>query len=147
MMTEKPFYLCSREYKPDLTVLDLEKVTIGSQELLIIAGPCAVESEEQMFATAAAGAGQYTALVGHALFSEKPGPLSDVCLGRKVALITNAGIPHRHLDVVHFTVAALAKSTYTEFIHQSESQKQMDTVLHLAQSLLDRFLDHVIGVR
>ncbi|MBW2081862.1 MAG: 3-dehydroquinate synthase [Deltaproteobacteria bacterium] len=94
-------------------------------------------------------AGQYTALVGHALFSEEPGPLSDVCVGKKVALITDAGIPQRHLDVVHSAVGALAKSTYTEFLDQGENQKQMATVLHLAERLLTRGFDRsdiIIGL-
>jgi 3-deoxy-7-phosphoheptulonate synthase len=44
-----PYKLASRETKPDSTTLDLGMgATIGGKELLIIAGPCAVESEEQI---------------------------------------------------------------------------------------------------
>lgn len=44
-----PYKLASRETKPDSTILDLGMgATIGGKKLLIIAGPCAVESEDQI---------------------------------------------------------------------------------------------------
>ncbi len=45
----KPYKLVSREMQPADTVIDLgDGVIIGGNELTIIAGPCSVESEEQM---------------------------------------------------------------------------------------------------
>jgi 3-deoxy-7-phosphoheptulonate synthase len=56
----QPFKLVSREIKPESTVLDVDGATIGGKEIAVIAGPCAVESEEQLLsvarAVAAAGA-------------------------------------------------------------------------------------------
>lgn len=50
-----PYKLASRETKPDSTVIDLGLgATIGNRKLLIIAGPCAVESQEQIMAVGAA---------------------------------------------------------------------------------------------
>ncbi len=45
----KKFKLVSREMKNDNTVIDFGGAKIGGNELLIIAGPCAVESREQIF--------------------------------------------------------------------------------------------------
>jgi 3-deoxy-7-phosphoheptulonate synthase len=43
----KPYKLVSRETHPESTVLSIGNVKIGAGEPVIMAGPCAVESEEQ----------------------------------------------------------------------------------------------------
>lgn len=43
----KPYKLVSRETMPQPTVITIGKVTIGGGDPVIMAGPCAVESEEQ----------------------------------------------------------------------------------------------------
>ncbi|HQN17607.1 MAG TPA: 3-deoxy-7-phosphoheptulonate synthase [Syntrophobacteraceae bacterium] len=42
-----PYKLVSRESQPDDTVIEVGSVAIGNGHLTIIAGPCAIESEEQ----------------------------------------------------------------------------------------------------
>jgi len=45
----QPFKLASRHFKPEGTVVDVGRgVTIGGQELAVAAGPCSVESPEQI---------------------------------------------------------------------------------------------------
>ncbi len=48
MSTRKPYQLVSREWKSSDTVFEVNNVKIGS-DLLMIAGPCAVENKEQIF--------------------------------------------------------------------------------------------------
>jgi 3-deoxy-7-phosphoheptulonate synthase len=43
----KPFKLVSRETHPRATVITIEDVVIGSDRPVVMAGPCAIESEEQ----------------------------------------------------------------------------------------------------
>jgi 3-deoxy-7-phosphoheptulonate synthase len=43
----RPYKLVSREFKPEDTIVQVGNVSIGSPNLTIIAGPCAVESEYQ----------------------------------------------------------------------------------------------------
>jgi 3-deoxy-7-phosphoheptulonate synthase len=50
----QPFKLVSREVKPDDTTFKVNGVPVGGKELVIIAGPCSVESEEQILSAAAA---------------------------------------------------------------------------------------------
>ena len=50
----RPYKLTGREFKPDDTVIQIQNVTVGNGELVVFAGPCAVESEEQVMATARA---------------------------------------------------------------------------------------------
>src|ERR687894_1473793 len=48
----KPFKLISLDLRPEKTVVKVGDAEIGGDELAIIAGPCAVESREQVFAVA-----------------------------------------------------------------------------------------------
>src|SRR5512140_2589281 len=48
----QPFKLVSREVKEEDTVIDVGGVPLGGGSIAIMAGPCSVESEEQILATA-----------------------------------------------------------------------------------------------
>jgi 3-deoxy-7-phosphoheptulonate synthase len=48
----QPFKLASREFKPTKTVVRVRDVEIGGERLPIVAGPCSVESEDQILETA-----------------------------------------------------------------------------------------------
>ncbi len=48
----KPYKLASREFHPQNTIVKVNDLAIGSDEIVIVAGPCAVENEEQLLATA-----------------------------------------------------------------------------------------------
>lgn len=50
----QPFKLVSRQVKPQRTVVKVGGVPIGNGEFIVIAGPCSVESREQLFSTAQA---------------------------------------------------------------------------------------------
>ncbi|MDI3339867.1 MAG: 3-deoxy-7-phosphoheptulonate synthase [Sphaerobacter sp.] len=50
----KRYKLASREFHPEDTVIRVGDVEIGGTEVVIIAGPCSVESEEQIIETARA---------------------------------------------------------------------------------------------
>lgn len=43
-----PYKLASREFHPDDTIVYVKDIPIGGQEVVMIAGPCAIESEEQI---------------------------------------------------------------------------------------------------
>lgn len=50
----KPYKLSSREFKPKDSTFKVGDVTIGGTGLVVMAGPCAVEDEEQLMSTARA---------------------------------------------------------------------------------------------
>jgi len=53
MRITQPFKLASRQFKPEGTVIDLGRgVKIGGPDVVVAAGPCSVESREQMMAIA-----------------------------------------------------------------------------------------------
>jgi 3-deoxy-7-phosphoheptulonate synthase len=80
----KPYKQVSREWKPESTVIRLDRgVTIGGPEVVVMAGPCSVESETQIMTAAetvrAAGA---TILRGGA-YKPRSSPYSFQGLGRE----------------------------------------------------------------
>ena len=50
----EPYKLASRTFKPEDTIVRVGDVAIGGREVVVMAGPCSAESEEQVEATAAA---------------------------------------------------------------------------------------------
>ena len=47
-----PFKLVSRQLRQTRTIVDVRGVKVGGDELVVIAGPCSVESEDQLMETA-----------------------------------------------------------------------------------------------
>ena len=80
----KPYKQVSREWKEENTVVTLAPgVSFGGSEVAIIAGPCSVESEEQIVAAArAVRAGGATALRGGA-FKPRSSPYAFQGLGKR----------------------------------------------------------------
>lgn len=84
LIVQKPYRQASREWKPDTTVVEIAPgVRFGGNEIAIVAGPCSVESEEQIVTSAravrAAGA---TALRGGA-FKPRSSPYAFQGLGKR----------------------------------------------------------------
>jgi len=83
MPVTHPYKIASREFHPDDTHVPLNGIEVGGQHLAIIAGPCSVESREQIIDTAhavkEAGA---TALRGGA-FKPRTSPYSFQGLGEE----------------------------------------------------------------
>ena len=44
----KPFKLASREFRPADSVVDVGGVRIGGDQVVVMAGPCSVESEDML---------------------------------------------------------------------------------------------------
>src|SRR3990172_3010762 len=49
---EKPFRLASRDFRPEPTVIPLDGYRIGGEQIIVMAGPCAVENRKQLMETA-----------------------------------------------------------------------------------------------
>jgi len=50
----KPYKLAAREFKAENSVVSIDGIDIGDKRIVVMAGPCAVESEEQLAAVAIA---------------------------------------------------------------------------------------------
>ncbi len=54
MQILKPYKLTSREFKKTDSIIDVSGVKVGGKKIVLIAGPCSVENEKQLFTTARA---------------------------------------------------------------------------------------------
>jgi len=54
MPVQQPFKLASREIRPEPTEVRVNGVTVGGQRVIVMAGPCSVESEPQILEVAEA---------------------------------------------------------------------------------------------
>ena len=54
MPISRPYKTTSREFKPGNTVFPIDGLQVGGDEIIIMAGPCSVESRTQLFETAQA---------------------------------------------------------------------------------------------
>jgi 3-deoxy-7-phosphoheptulonate synthase len=77
----KPYKLVSREVKPEDTVVRVAGVPVGGEELVVAAGPCAVESREQMLATARAVRAAGARLLRGGAYKPRTSPYSFQGLG------------------------------------------------------------------
>ena len=77
----KPYKLVSREVKPQDTVVPVGKVPVGGRRVVIIAGPCAVESEAQTLAIASHVARAGADLLRGGAFKPRTSPYSFQGLG------------------------------------------------------------------
>ncbi len=77
----KPFKLATREFKVGETLIHLDGVTIGGERPVMIAGPCAVETEEQVMTTAAVVKEQGATILRGGAFKPRTSPYSFRGLG------------------------------------------------------------------
>jgi len=78
-----PYKFASRSFRPEGTVLDINGVRIGGDEIVVMAGPCIVESAEQIERTAEAVAAAGAKLLRGAAFRPRTSPYSFRGLGER----------------------------------------------------------------
>jgi 3-deoxy-7-phosphoheptulonate synthase len=96
----KPYKLASREFNPDGTVVTVGDVQIGGADLAIIAGPCSVESEEQIAECARLVAQQGVRLLRGGAFKPRTSPYSFQGLGEAGLKMLRAAADRYGLYVV-----------------------------------------------
>jgi len=79
----RPFKLASRDFQPDDTVFELNGHSIGGQKVIVMAGPCAVESREQIIETAHAVRDAGAHLLRGGAFKPRTSPYSFQGLGEE----------------------------------------------------------------
>jgi 3-deoxy-7-phosphoheptulonate synthase len=78
-----PYKLASRAFKPEGTRIEIKGTVIGGDEVIMMAGPCTVESREQVEATAAAVASQGVRVLRGGAFKPRTSPYSFQGLGEQ----------------------------------------------------------------
>jgi len=72
----KPYKLASREVKPKDTTVNIKGVQVGGKRIVVMAGPCAVESEEQLAEAARAVKEAGASILRGGAFKPRTSPFS-----------------------------------------------------------------------
>ncbi|MCD6301955.1 MAG: N-acetylneuraminate synthase family protein, partial [Anaerolineae bacterium] len=79
----KPYKLAGRGFHPQDTVVSVNDVDVGSEVVVIMAGPCAVESRDQLFEAAHAVQSAGVRVLRGGVFKPRTSPYSFQGLGRE----------------------------------------------------------------
>jgi len=91
MRVQKRYKLVSRESNPEDTVIDVDGVPVGGPHFTMMAGPCSVESEEQLFSTARAVKAAGATILRGGAYKPRTSPYEFQGLGKKgLALLAAA---------------------------------------------------------
>lgn len=102
-----PFKLASREFRPEVTVVTVNGIEIGGKAVVVMAGPCAVESREQIMESAEAVARAGARILRGGAFKPRTSPYSfqglkekglellrEAADRTKLAVVTEVMTPH-----------------------------------------------------
>ena len=96
----EPYKLASRTFKPENSVVTVGDVRIGGDEVIVMAGPCSAESEEQVEATASAVKRAGAKILRGGAFKPRSSPYSFQGLGEEGLRILRAAADRHNLKVV-----------------------------------------------
>jgi 3-deoxy-7-phosphoheptulonate synthase len=91
----EPYKLASRTFKPEDTVVTIDDLRIGGDEVIVMAGPCSAENEAQVNATAAAVKRAGAKVLRGGAFKPRSSPYSFQGLGEEgLRLLRSAANTH-----------------------------------------------------
>src|SRR5678810_1322525 len=79
----EPYKRASRTFKPEDTIVTIDDVRIGGDEVIMMAGPCSAETEEQVMASAAAVRRAGAKILRGGAFKPRSSPYSFQGLGEQ----------------------------------------------------------------
>lgn len=79
----KPYKLSSKDFHPEGTVINVGDVTVGSDEVVVMAGPCSVESWDQLRTTAGEVSNGGAKILRGGAFKPRTSPYSFQGLGEE----------------------------------------------------------------
>ena len=91
----EPYKRASRTFQPEDTIVTIDDVRIGGDEVIVMAGPCSAETEEQVHATAAAVKRAGAKILRGGAFKPRSSPYSFQGLGEQGPADAAAARPMR----------------------------------------------------
>ena len=96
----EPYKLASRTFKPERSAVSFDEFRVGGDEVIVIAGPCSVETEEQIAAAAAAVKKAGAKILRGGAFKPRSSPYSFQGLGEDGLRMMRAAADAEGLKVV-----------------------------------------------
>lgn len=96
----RPYKLASREFRDQATTVRIGDVVVGGSQVVVIAGPCSVESHQQLFATARHVARVGATVLRGGAFKPRTSPFSFQGMGEDGLALLKQVRDELHLPVV-----------------------------------------------
>jgi 3-deoxy-7-phosphoheptulonate synthase len=96
----EPYKLASRTFKSENTVITIGDVRVGGDEVIVMAGPCSAESEEQVEASAAAVKRAGAKVLRGGAFKPRSSPYSFQGLGEEGLRLLKAAADRHNLKLI-----------------------------------------------
>jgi 3-deoxy-7-phosphoheptulonate synthase len=96
----RPYKLASRDFKPSDTVVEAGGQLIGGRDFVVMAGPCSVESRDQLVRTAISVAASGATLLRGGAFKPRTSPYAFQGLGEGGLDLLEEGRRHTGLPII-----------------------------------------------
>ena len=96
----EPYKLASRTFKPENTVVTIGDVRVGGDEVIVMAGPCSAETEEQVEAAAASVSAAGAKIFRGGAFKPRSSPYSFQGLGEEGLRMLRASADRHNMKLV-----------------------------------------------
>lgn len=96
----EPYKLASRTFKPERSVIAVGDLRIGGEEVIVMAGPCSAETEEQVNAAAEAVSKAGAKIFRGGAFKPRSSPYSFQGLGEEGLKLLKSAADHHNLKLV-----------------------------------------------
>lgn len=96
----EPYKLTSRKFHPRSSIIEVGNVRFGANEPVIIAGPCSVETEDQIWEIAEEVAVTGGHVLRGGIFKPRSSPYSFQGIGKEGAEWMNAAARHHNLQII-----------------------------------------------
>src|SRR5439155_2607318 len=96
----EPYKLASRSFKAENTVITIGDVRIGGDEVIVMAGPCSAETEEQVEASAAAVKRAGAKVLRGGAFKPRSSPYSFQGMGEEGLRLLRAAADRHNLKLI-----------------------------------------------
>ncbi len=129
----RPFKLASREFHPQDTIVPVNGVTIGDKQLVVMAGPCAVESRDQLLESARVVKSAGAQMLRGGAFKPRTSPYSFQGLGEEGLRFLAAAREETGLPVVTEVMSpeqVPLVTTYADILQIGARNMQNYALLH-----------------
>ena len=136
MRITQPYKLASRAFRPEGTVVDVGKgVQIGGTEVVVAAGPCAVESKEQISSIAASVSKFGAKMLRGGAFKPRSSPYSFQGLGKEGLVLLREAADRNGLLVVSEVMDASQVPLLMEYVDMLQVGARNMQNFHLLRAL------------
>jgi 3-deoxy-7-phosphoheptulonate synthase len=113
----EPYKLASRTFRPENTVITVDDVRIGGDEVIVMAGPCSAETEEQVDGSAAAVKRAGAKVLRGGAYKPRSSPYSFQGLGEDGLRLLRAAADRHNLKLISEVMDLSQIETVEKYAH------------------------------